>query len=394
MEKPNPLEKSAILKAMLEKFKESLLSVMPVSLLVFVLSITPWVDISPKELLIFVAGAFLLVIGIGLFNLGADMAMTPMGQYIGQGLTASKKMGILLSVGFAMGLLITIAEPDLTVLADQVKAVMNGTLLIGTVGVGVGILLLIGVVKIVFHIDLTNLLLFFYMLLFCLAALLIDQGKGSLMAMSFDSGGVTTGPITVPFIMALGVGIALTVGGRNASENSFGLIALCSVGPILAVLALELILSVASIKLLGVRRLLCGRPVILVEHGRISAENLRRTRVTLDELTGRLREQGILDPATVNYAILETNGQLSVFPYAKYRPASAMDAGIEARDESLPVTVIADGRILRDNLRLTGRDRTWLDGCLRAQKCRRKDVLLLTVDGSGVVHMQRKGTRK
>ena len=146
--------------------------------------------------------------------------------------------------------------------------------------------------------------------------------------------------------------------------------------PILAVLALELILSVASIKLLGVRRLLC------------------RTRVTLDELTGRLREQGILDPATVNYAILETNGQLSVFPYAKYRPASAMDAGIEARDESLPVTVIADGRILRDNLRLTGRDRTWLDGCLRAQKCRRKDVLLLTVDGSGVVHMQRKGTRK
>ena len=137
-----------------------------------------------------------------------------------------------------------------------------------------------------------------------------------------------------------------------------------------------------------------GRPVILVEHGRISAENLRRTRVTLDELTGRLREQGILDPATVNYAILETNGQLSVFPYAKYRPASAMDAGIEARDESLPVTVIADGRILRDNLRLTGRDRTWLDGCLRAQKCRRKDVLLLTVDGSGVVHMQRKGTRK
>ena len=164
--------------------------------------------------------------------------------------------------------------------------------------------------------------------------------------------------------------------------------------PILAVLALELILSVASIKLLGVRRMLCGRPVILVEHGRISAENLRRTRVTLDELTGRLREQGILDPATVNYAILETNGQLSVFPYAKYRRASAMDAGIEARDESLPVTVIADGRILRDNLRLTGRDRTWLDGCLRAQKCRRKDVLLLTVDGSGVVHMQRKGTRK
>ena len=164
--------------------------------------------------------------------------------------------------------------------------------------------------------------------------------------------------------------------------------------PILAVLALELILAGSSMRWLGVRRALCGKPVILIENGKISQRNLARTRVTLDELTGRLREQGILDPATVNYAILETNGQLSVFPYAKYRPASAMDAGIEARDESLPVTVIADGRILRDNLRLTGRDRTWLDGCLRAQKCRRKDVLLLTVDGSGVVHMQRKGTQK
>lgn len=241
MENASPRYKTAIRASLREKLKESLVSVMPVSLLVFILSITPWADISGIELFVFVVAAVLLVLGIGLFNLGADMAMTPMGQYIGQGLTASKKMGILLSVGFGMGLMITIAEPDLTVLAQQVKAVMNGTLLIATVGVGVGLLLLIGIVKIVFHMDLTNLLLFFYMALFCLAALLIDMGKGSLLAMSFDSGGVTTGPITVPFIMALGVGIALTVGGRNASENSFGLIALCSVGPILAVLVLSLL---------------------------------------------------------------------------------------------------------------------------------------------------------
>ena len=241
MERPALKYGSAIRASLDEKLKESVISVMPVSLLVFALSLTPWVDISGRELFVFIVAAFLLVLGIGLFNLGADMAMTPMGQYIGQGLTASKKMGILLGVGFAMGLLITIAEPDLAVLAEQVKAVMNGSLLIVTVGVGVGLLLLIGVVKIVFHMDLTNLLMFFYMALFCLAALLIDSGKGSLMAMSFDSGGVTTGPITVPFIMALGVGIALTVGGRNASENSFGLIALCSVGPILAVLALSLL---------------------------------------------------------------------------------------------------------------------------------------------------------
>ena len=227
-------------KSLREKLKESLVSVMPVSLLVLVLALTPWVDIIGSELVTFVIGALLLVLGIGLFNLGADTAMTPMGQYIGQGLTASKRLGILLSVGFVMGVLITVAEPDLSVLADQVKTVMSGTLLIMTVGLGVGLLLFLGILKILFHIDLSGLLMYLYMALFCVAALLIDNGKGSLLALSFDSGGVTTGPITVPFIMALGVGIALTVGGRGASENSFGLIALCSVGPILAVLFLSL----------------------------------------------------------------------------------------------------------------------------------------------------------
>ena len=222
------------------KLKESLISVFPVTLLVFLLAVTPWVDITPRELTVFGLSALFLILGISFFNLGADMAMTPMGQYIGEGLTLSKKLGILLSVSFVMGLFITVAEPDLAVLASQVSAVMNGTVLIYTVGVGVGIMLLLGVVKILFHLDLSSILMFGYMLLFCLAAILIDRGKGSFMAMSFDSGGVTTGPITVPFIMALGVGIALTVGGRNASENSFGLIALCSLGPIVAVLALSL----------------------------------------------------------------------------------------------------------------------------------------------------------
>jgi len=227
-------------KSLREKLRESLFSVVPVSALVILLSLTPWVDISPEELSVFSLAAVLLIVGISLFNLGADMAMTPMGQYIGEGLTKSRKLAVLLSVSFLMGLLITIAEPDLSVLAGQVNAVIDGTLLIATVGVGVGLFLLLGVVKIVFHVDLTSLLLFFYMLLFCLAALLIQSGKGAFLPLSFDSGGVTTGPITVPFIMALGVGIALTVGGRNASENSFGLIALCSVGPVAAVLLLSL----------------------------------------------------------------------------------------------------------------------------------------------------------
>ncbi len=228
-------------KALLAKLKEAIISVIPVIVLVFALSITPWVQITAKELWIFLVSAFFLIFGIGLFNVGADMAMTPMGQYIGEGLTKSRKMGILLGISFVMGLLITIAEPDLSVLAGQVAAVMNGTTLIWTVGIGVGLMLLLGVIKIVFHHDLTAILLFGYMLLFSLAAILIERGNGALLALSFDSGGVTTGPITVPFIMALGVGIALTVGGRNANENSFGLIALCSLGPIVAVLALSLL---------------------------------------------------------------------------------------------------------------------------------------------------------
>ena len=239
MAQSNPLSKE-LWRSLREKLRESLVSVVPVSLMVFLLAITPWVNISRHELLVFGGAALLLILGIGLFNLGADMAMTPMGQYIGEGLTKSRKLGILLGVSFLMGLLITVAEPDLSVLAGQVSAVMNGTLLIFTVGVGVGLFLLIAVLKIVFHSDLTSILMFCYMVLFSIAALLFDSGKGSFLPLSFDSGGVTTGPITVPFIMALGVGIALTVGGRNASENSFGLIALCSVGPIAAVLLLSL----------------------------------------------------------------------------------------------------------------------------------------------------------
>ena len=224
-----------------EKLTESLRSVLPVSLIVFILSLTPWVDISSQELIRFGIATFLLVLGIGLFNQGADMAMTPMGQYVGEGLTSAKKMGLLLTVAFVMGLLITVAEPDLSVLASLVDTVMHGGVLIGTVGVGVGLMLLLGVLKIFFHHDLTSILMFLYMVLFCLAALLLnDSSNGQLLSLCFDSGGVTTGPITVPFIMALGVGIALTVGGRNASENSFGLIALCSVGPIAAVLFLSL----------------------------------------------------------------------------------------------------------------------------------------------------------
>ena len=227
-------------KALFAKLKEALTSVLPVGIIVFILSFTPLIDLTGREMTVFGISALLLIAGIALFNLGADLAMTPMGQFIGEGLTKSRKKSILLIVSFVMGLLITIAEPDLSVLAEQVSSMMNGTLLIVTVGLGVGIFLLMAVLKIVHRIDLTSMLLFFYLMLFSLAALLFTSDKGDMLPMSFDSGGVTTGPITVPFIMALGVGIALTVGGRRANENSFGLIALCSIGPVIAVMLLSL----------------------------------------------------------------------------------------------------------------------------------------------------------
>ena len=227
-------------KALFYKLKEALTSVLPVGIIVLILSLTPLVTLTGREMTVFGISAFLLIVGIGMFNLGADLAMTPMGKFIGEGLTKSKKASILLIVSFLMGLLITVAEPDLSVLAGQVASIMNGSLLIVTVGAGVGLFLLVAVLKIISRADLTSLLLYFYMVIFTVAALIFSSGKGDLLPLSFDSGGVTTGPITVPFIMALGVGIALTVGGRHANENSFGLIALCSIGPVIAVLLLSL----------------------------------------------------------------------------------------------------------------------------------------------------------
>jgi len=226
------------MKQLFEKIKEALISVLPITLIVVFLNFTPLINFSFKEIFVFVISALLLILGIGLFNLGADLAMTPMGTHVGSGLTKSKSIFLLLFVSFLLGLFITIAEPDLSVLASQVENVMNPTLLVVMIGIGVGLFLVIGVLKILFKRNLSSLLMFFYMLIFALTSFVVINGNEKLLPLSFDSGGVTTGPITVPFIMALGVGIAMTVGGKRSNENSFGLIALCSVGPILAVMML------------------------------------------------------------------------------------------------------------------------------------------------------------
>ncbi len=219
------------------------MSALPITAIVYILALTPLFDFSMVELITFTVGAVLLILGIGLFSLGADLAMTPMGTHVGAGLSRQKKLGLLLGVCCVLGMLITIAEPDLQVLANQVSAVMNGTLLIYAVGIGVGAFLVVSVLKIVFQKSLSHILMLFYMLLFAMALMLVVSGNEALLPMAFDSGGVTTGPITVPFIMALGLGISSVLGDRRSKENSFGLVALCSVGPILAVLMLGIFSS-------------------------------------------------------------------------------------------------------------------------------------------------------
>jgi len=231
------------LKELLAKIREALLSALPITAIVYILALTPWFDFSAAELITFTVGAVLLIVGLGLFSLGADLAMTPMGTYVGSGLSRQKKLGLLLAVCFVLGMLITIAEPDLQVLAKQVSVVMNGTVLIYAVGIGVGAFLMVAILRIVFRKALSNILMLFYMLLFALALMLVVNGNEALMPLAFDSGGVTTGPITVPFIMALGVGISSVLGDRHSQENSFGLVSLCSIGPVLAVLMLGIFSS-------------------------------------------------------------------------------------------------------------------------------------------------------
>lgn len=150
--------------------------------------------------------------------------------------------------------------------------------------------------------------------------------------------------------------------------------------PICVILGAELVLSFINLKSSKVRKLLCGKPVILIENGNILQQNLRKTRITLDELTGHLREKDVLDINAVQYAILETNGNLSVFPYPKEMPASARDAGIKVRQQSLPITIVSDGELMEDNLIIAKKDRQWLKSVLEAHHAELQDTWLLTVD--------------
>ena len=164
--------------------------------------------------------------------------------------------------------------------------------------------------------------------------------------------------------------------------------------PMVTILGVEFILTALSMASLRFRRLLCGKPVILIENGHILQENLRRTRVTLDELTGHLREKDILDLNTVQYAILETDGNLSVFPYPQHRPATAREAGISPEKQYLPITIIGDGQVYPHNLAVAGKDQAWLDKVLRQRESTVAETWLLTVDKGDRIYFLRKETAK
>jgi len=153
--------------------------------------------------------------------------------------------------------------------------------------------------------------------------------------------------------------------------------------PIVTIFALERCLSIVTLKSVRLRRILCGKPVILVENGRPLWESLRKTRVTMDELMGHLRLKDVMDIRAVQYAILETNGDLSVFPYPQEAPASAREAGVQVEERQLPVTVVQDGHMFPDDLKRLGKDEAWAIAALRDRKLRPKDVILMTVDADG-----------
>lgn len=228
-------------KALKDKIIESLTSILPIALIVVVLSVTV-TPLDSGTFVLFSVGVFLLIIGMGCFTLGADMSMLVIGEKIGSTLTRSRKIWLIALISFIIGIIVTIAEPDLQILAEQVSAIDN-YLLIFTVAIGVGIFLMIAMLRIVFRIPLSVLLIVFYVVAFVLSIFV----PRDFWAVSFDSGGVTTGPMTVPFVMALGVGVASIRSDKHGQDDSFGLVALSSVGPIIAVLVLGIAFQVEGI---------------------------------------------------------------------------------------------------------------------------------------------------
>lgn len=218
-----------------EKVSEAIQAILPVVAIVLILSVTI-VPMPTHVVMVFLYSCIMLMIGMVFFTIGAEQAMGPMGQHVGTRITQTRKLWLILAVGLLLGFMITVSEPDLQVLANQVQSIPNRVLIFSVSG-GVALFLLAALLRMVLGIPLQRLLVFFYVIAFILAYF----APPDFLAVAFDSGGATTGPMTVPFIMAFGIGVSTLRGANRSSQDSFGLISLCSIGPIIAVLILSLI---------------------------------------------------------------------------------------------------------------------------------------------------------
>ena len=260
------------------KIKESLLSVLPITAIITVInfSIRP---MPTENLVSFFIGAAFLIVGMGMYSLGTNVAIEPIGSYIGSKVSQTKKIVFILVVAVVIGFIVTIAEPDLSVLATQVS--INKWTLILTISAGVGIFMILAVLRIIFKIPLNLLLIFLYLLLFILV-IFADKG---FLPLAFDAGGVTTGPVTVPFIMSLCIGISTVLGGTKSQENSFGMVGICSVGPVIAILILSLVVGSGSTATIPEPTTYTGAQSVLRDFGISLTTSFRDVGIALAPIT-------------------------------------------------------------------------------------------------------------
>ena len=238
-----------MLKEAWQKLLEAAISVVPISLIVIVIFglqysfLMPSETISVSMLITFLICLIFLILGMAMFSFGSEISMSKVGQYIGSSITKKQSIFFMVIISFLLGLMITIAEPDLTVLGDLLSSTINPWILKIFIGVGVGIFLVIGLLRIIFQQNLKIWLIFFYFIVFALGCLLDGKNGEAIISIAFDSGGVTTGPVTVPFLLTFGAGVATVRGGKNASSDSFGITGICSIGPLISTMILFLCLS-------------------------------------------------------------------------------------------------------------------------------------------------------
>ena len=264
------------MNVLLDKFKDVIMSVLPITIIVLILNFTV-APIGTELIGRFIVGAIFIIIGLAIFLFGADLGIQPIGNLMGSSIAKKKKLGTIVVFGFILGFFVNIAEPDLQVLARQVSQVTSGAIsqisLLVVVSIGIGLMVVVGLLRIVFKISLNKLLTILYGIIFLLVAL----APPSFLGIAFDSGGATTGSMTVPFILALGLGVASMQGGKESEEDSFGLVGIASTGPMIAVLIMSL--------LSGIETLTGSLPYHEVESGSILLLFLKEIPVLLVEVT-------------------------------------------------------------------------------------------------------------